>query len=106
MWQNHEYLRSYFGEKGSELEMDLRSRLSDKSVFSPEKEKNNHGSAPEEENKHFHYAHYKFKSQNQTSKAPVSSRGREILSFTSKIGQLYSEIQIFIFKKDEKRTLF
>ena len=50
MSKAHEYLESLYGEKGSELEMDLRSRNLDKSVSSPEKEENNDWSTPEEDN--------------------------------------------------------
>ena len=75
----HEYLESLYGEKGSELEMDLRSRLSDKSASSPEKQENNDGSTPEEDN--IFITQTKFKSQN-ASKTPDSLRGRKILLFT------------------------
>ena len=75
----HEYLESLYGEKGSELEMDLRSRLSDKSSSSPEKQENNDGSTPEEDN--IFITPTKFKSQN-ASKTPDSLRGRKILLFT------------------------
>ena len=44
----HEYLETLYGEKGSALEMDVRSRLSDKSASSPEQEENDDGSVPEE----------------------------------------------------------
>ena len=46
----HEYLETLYGEKGSALEMDVRSRLSDKSASSPEQEENDDGSVPEEHN--------------------------------------------------------
>ena len=76
----HEYLESLYGEKGSELEMDLRSRLSDKSASSLEKEENDDGSTPEEDN--IFITLTKFKSQNQASKTPDYSSGRKILPFT------------------------
>ena len=46
----HEYLETLYGEKGSALEMDVRSRLSDKSASSPEQEEIDDGSVPEEHN--------------------------------------------------------
>ena len=62
----HKYLESLYGKKGSELEIDLRSRLSYKPVSSPEKEENKDGSIPEEDN--MFTTATKLKSQNQASK--------------------------------------
>ena len=50
MTKAHEYPETLFGEKGSALEMDVRSQLSDKSASSPEEEENDDGSVPEEHN--------------------------------------------------------
>ena len=44
----HEYLETLYGEKGSALEMDLRSRLSDKSSSSPEQGEDFEGSLTEQ----------------------------------------------------------
>ena len=114
----HEYLESLYGEKGSELEMDLRSRLSDKSASSPEKEENDDGSTPEEDN--IFITPSKFKSQN-ASKTPDSLRGRKILLFTPEedkyltmgldrhgFGNWTAILRDpdFRFQKDESRTLF
>ena len=62
----HKYLESLYGEKASELEIDLRSRLSDKPASSPEKEENKDGSISEEDNRFIMAT--KLKSQNQASK--------------------------------------
>ena len=45
-----EYLETLYGEKESALEMDVRSRFSNKSASSPEQEENDDGSVPEEHN--------------------------------------------------------
>ena len=75
----HEYLETLYGEKGSALEMDVRSRLSDKSASSPEQEENDDGSVPEEHNIRITPTNSKSKN---TSKTPDSLTGRKILLFT------------------------
>lgn len=75
----HEYLETLYGEKGSALEMDVRSRLSDKSASSPEQEENDDGSVPEEHNILITPTNSKSKN---TSKTPDSLTGRKILLFT------------------------
>ena len=62
--------------------MALRSKLSEKSASFPEKEKNDDGSTPEEDN--IFITSTEFQSQNQASKTPDSSRGRTVLLFTPK----------------------
>ena len=42
----HEYLETLYGEKGSALEMDVRSRLSDKSASLPKQEEMTMGRSP------------------------------------------------------------
>lgn len=76
----HEYLETLYGEKGSALEMDVRSRLSDKSASSPEQEDNDDGSVPEEHTD-IHITPTNSKSKN-VSKTPDSFTGRKILLFT------------------------
>ena len=76
----HEYLETLYGEKGSALEMDVRSRLSDKSVSSPEQEDNDDGSVPEEQN--ILITPTNSKSKNSVSKTPDSFTRRKILLFT------------------------
>ena len=75
----HEYLETLYGEKGSALEMDVRSRLSDKSASSPEQEEIDDGSVPEEHN--ILITPTDSKSKN-ASKTPDSLPGRKILLFT------------------------
>ena len=75
----HEYLETLYGEKGSALEMDVRSRLSDKSASSPEQEENDDGSAPEEHNIPITPTNPKSKN---ASKTPDSFTGRKVLLFT------------------------
>ena len=75
----HEYLETLYGEKGSALEMDVRSRLSDKSASSPEQEEIDDGSVPEEHN--ILITPTDSKSKN-ASKTPNSLPGRKILLFT------------------------
>ena len=75
----HEYLETLYGEKGSALVMDVRSRLSDKSASSPEQEENDDGSVPEEHNILITPTNSKSKN---TSKTPDSLTGRKILLFT------------------------
>ena len=75
----HEYLETLYGEKGSALEMDVLSRLSDKSASSPEQEENDDGSVPEEQNILITPTNSKSKN---VSKTPDSSTGRKILLFT------------------------
>ena len=75
----HEYLETLYGEKGSALEMDVRSRLSDKSASSPEQEENDDGSVPEEHNILITPTNSKSKN---VSKTPDSFTGRKILLFT------------------------
>ena len=75
----HEYLETLYDEKGSALEMDVRSRLSDKSASSPEQEEIDDGSVPEEHN--ILIAPTDSKSKN-ASKTPDSLPGRKILLFT------------------------
>ena len=50
MIKAHEHLETLYGEKGSALEMNVRSRLSDRSASSPGQEENHDKSAPEEHN--------------------------------------------------------
>lgn len=76
----HEYLETLYGEKGSALEMDVRSRLSDKSASSPEQEDNDDGSVPEQQTD-IHITPTNSKSKN-VSKTPDSFTGRKILLFT------------------------
>ena len=75
----HEYLETLYGEKGSALEMDVRSRLSDKSGSSPEQKENDDGSAPEEHNIPITPTNSKSKN---ASKTPDCFTGRKILLFT------------------------
>ena len=75
----HEYLETLYGEKGSALEMDVRSRLSDKSASSPEQEEIDDGSVPEEHN--ILITPTASKSKN-ASKTLDSLPGRKILLFT------------------------
>ena len=75
----HEYLETLYGEKGSALEMDVRSRLSDKSASSPEQEEIDDGSVPEEHN--ILITPTDSKSKN-ASKTPDSLPGKKNLLFT------------------------
>ena len=75
----HEYLETLSGEKGSALEMDVRSRLSDKTASSPEQEENDDGSVSEEHNILITPTNSKSKN---TSKTSDSLTGRKILLFT------------------------
>ena len=77
--KEHEYLETLYGEKGSALEMDVRSRLSDKSASSPEQEEIDDGSVPEEHN--ILITPTDSRSKN-ASKTPDSLPGRKILLFT------------------------
>lgn len=45
----HKYLEKLHGEKGSTLEIDVRSRLSDKSTSSPEQDQKSDASSLEDE---------------------------------------------------------
>ena len=73
------YLETLYGEKGSALEMDVRSRLSDKSASSQEQEENDDASVPEEHNILITPTNSKSKN---VSKTPDSFTGRKILLFT------------------------
>ena len=53
----HAYLETFYGEKGSALEMDVRTRLSGKSVSSPEQGKYDDGRAGPRRTQHSLYAH-------------------------------------------------
>ena len=71
----HEYLESLYGEKGSELEIDLRSRLSDKSAFSPENKKITMGRPPKK-------TIFSLRPLRSKARVLLSLRGRKILLFT------------------------
>ena len=79
-----EYLETLYGEKGSALEMDVRSRLSDKSASSPEQEEIDDRLVPEEHNTLITPNNSKSKN---ASKTPDSLTGRKILLFNSEDDQ-------------------